>query len=133
MAQPNLNWTTIRAFTAVAGESTAIPAANTFVTLPGVIRQGGVPRLVEFFMDPVTPSAANTPTAVIIKIYRALVTGDASRHLVATWTIAMTDITNNEIVPIIVEGYCQNYSVRVSFTGGSSPTFTGTVKARALE
>lgn len=134
MAQPSLTWTTIRTCTALAAEATAIPASSAMIPLTGIIRQGNVPRLVEFIIDPATPPAtANSPTSVVIKIYRAMAVGDGSRHLLYTWTIATTDITNNEIPPIIVEGYAPLYAVRVSFVGGSSPTFTGTVKARALE
>lgn len=134
MAQPVLTWTTIRTFAAQTGEATAIPAAANMVNLLGIPRQGHTPRLVEFTIDPSTPpSTANAPTSVVIKIYRALAQGDASRELLYTWTIATTDITNNEVLPIILEGYAGQYAVRVSFAGGAAPTFTGSVLARALE
>lgn len=134
MAAPILTWTTIRACVALAGEATAIPAAAAMVDLAGVPRQGHVPRLVEFTIDPSTPPAtANAPTSVVIKIYRALARADAQRELLYTWTIATTDVTNNEVLPIILEGYASEYAVRVSFNGGAAPTFTGNILARALE
>lgn len=134
MAQPVLTWTTLRSVASQTGEATAIPGATSMVNLTGVTRNGNIPRLVEFIVDPSTPPAVTgSPTSLVIKIYRANYQGDTARGLLYTWTIAKADVDNNEIVPIILEGYAPQYAVKISFVGGTAPTFTGTVLARALE
>ena len=58
---------------------------------------------------------------------------DGTVDYLKTWTVAAADVTASKVAPIIIETYGNQLMTRVSFTGGSSPTLTGEVQARAVE
>lgn len=124
-----MTWTTLRSFSAVAAESDGHP--STFVQLVGVPQRGHKPRLIELgFASSSAPSVANSPTSVTIDLYKKV---DSQTNFVASWTIAATDITAARIGTFITEGYADQYAAKVRFSGGTSPTLTGTLNMRAVE
>ena len=91
-----------------------------------------MPSIVEPYIDNAgaTPSTSGSPTSVILKIYREV---DSKVSLIYTWTISQTDITNSDVVPVLIEAYGASLYPKLSFSGGTSPTLTATVRARAVE
>lgn len=132
MPKPNDTWTTLRTFAAAAADSTGLPALTDYTDLPGVPAQGHIPKIVELMIDNAgaTPTTTGSPVSVIIKLYRQV---DGKVSLIYTWTISQTDITNSDVVPIMVEAYGQRLYPKVSYNGGTAPTLTATVRARAVE
>jgi hypothetical protein len=124
-------FTAIKAYTTQAAESGAPAAAlANFVTVPGLPRSQNVSRLVELRLD--SPVTAGSPTSVVFDVYRYN-RDDATVDYLTTWTVAQTDITASKVAPLIVETYGNELMTKVSFSGGTTPTFSGTVQGRALE
>ena len=122
---------TVKAYTAQAVEATAPTAVQTnFASIIGRPRNGNISRLVEFRLA--SPSVSGSPTAVLFDIYR-FNPGTVTVDYLTTYTVNATDITAGKVAPIIAETWGNELMVKVSFTGGTAPTFTGTVQARVLE
>lgn len=131
-SQPQTTFTSIRAFSGASADSAGLPSSGDMVTVAGLPSRNGTPSIVEFLVENggANPSTTGSPTSVILKIYRRV---GGYITLIYTWVISQTDLTNSDLVPILVEGYASEYYVKLSFSGGASPTFTGTVRARAVE
>ena len=126
------SWTTLRTLSAAVADSSGLPTAGTLTDLPTVSGNGGLPRLVELYIDNAgaTPTLGGSPTSLIVRIYREV---DSKVSLIYTWVVSATDATNSDVTPIIIETYGNKLYPKVSFSGGASPTVTATVRARCLE
>jgi hypothetical protein len=123
----------IKAYSTASAEAAGAPAASgsNFATVDGLHRNQGVSRLVEFRLGG-TPATTGSPTAVLLDIYRYNKLTVSVDYL-ATWTILPADITSGKVPPLILETWGNDLMTKLSFTGGTSPTFTGTPQGRALE
>lgn len=112
-----------------SAESAPTAAATAFKTVEGLARNGRQSRLVEFRLK--SASVANSPTSVSFDIWRW---EDGVRDYLTTWVVAGADITAGKVAPLMLETYGNELMATLSaFTGGTSPTFTGTVQASARE
>lgn len=127
MSSPR-NWRTLRAFAAVAAESSVPDGTEAFVNAGADADRVEV-RIVA------GATAANTPTAVVLTYWRRTKsTANASVvDKVATVTHAVATADVDESVPRVLPDFGgSDLYVTVSFVAGSSPTFTGTLQVRAL-
>jgi hypothetical protein len=127
MASPR-NWRTLRAFAAVASESST-PDDNSAWVSPGEASGRVEVRVAA------GATAANTPTAVVLTYWRrTLNASDVSVvDSVAVLTHPVTVADVNEGSPVVVPDFGGgDLYVTVSFVAGTSPTFTGTVQCRSL-
>lgn len=116
-------WTTIRTFSAQAAES-GVPAAGSFVRLKGV---GSKPTWVEFLLDGGSVSGGATDVTFIIW---TLVNG----KVVLAGRISMSAIDAAQQGAASLRLYAEDVYVTVEkFSGGTSPTVSGTLLARKLE
>ncbi len=113
------SWVTIRTLAAQVGEAATAPTSSAFVDLGQV-----GPRLEVAFDGGSTPSA---PTSVTFTAWRLV---DGVVHKVGAFTVAVADIAL--VTPQLFEFNASRAYVTVSFTGGSTPTATGTVRARVV-
>lgn len=116
------SWQTVRTLSGQAAEGTSAPSVSAgFVG----IGDGAVPR-VEIRVR--SGSLANSPTSVTLSVWRK--SGGAVDKL-GTFTISSDDIATP--VPQLFEIYDPLVYVLVeSFVGGTSPTITATIEARAV-
>lgn len=127
MSSPR-NWRTLRAFAAVAAESSTPDDDSAWVSLGEASSRAEV-RVVA------GATAANTPTAVQLTYWRRTKsTANASvvdSVAVVTHPVTVADV--NEGTPVVLPdlGGSDLY-VTVGFVAGTSPTFTGTVQCRSL-
>lgn len=116
-------WTTVRVLSGQAAE-TGVPAPASFVRLRG---RGSRPRWIEFLLD--GGSVAGSPTDVTFTVW-ALADG----KVVKAGRITMSANDAAEQGAAALRVYADEVYVTVeSFTGGTSPTVSGTVVARPLE
>ena len=127
MGTANQEWTTIRTFSSTAADSSGLASASDCVGVRGTGAKG-LPHMVEFSLSGC--SVGGSPTSALIDLYRVT---DGVVDFLTTWTISGTDITNAKVTPIIVEAHAGRVYGKVSFSGGTSPTLTGTLRARAVE
>lgn len=113
-------WATVRTFAAQIAES-ALPSAASFVQLDQHA------RYVEFACD--TLSTPSVPTTIVLTFWKLSEGGRRDR--IGTQTITAATETDRPLVQFL-EAHGQSFYVTVGFTGGSTPTLTGTVKARAV-
>jgi len=115
-------WQTLRTLSSQTAEGTSAPSLSAaFVQLALT----PMPR-VEIRVR--SASLANSPTSVTLSVWRK--SGGAVDKL-GTFTIASSDIATP--IPQMFELYDPLVYVQVeSFVGGSSPTITATVEARAV-
>lgn len=112
-------WTTIRTLSAQAGEATTAPSAGTCIDLGQAAPRVEI-RLVGGASHP------SAPTSTTLRVWR-----DAEGvDLLGTIDFAAADVAN--VVPRIFEFGARRVYVTVAFTGGSTPTLTGTIQARPL-
>jgi len=112
-------WTTIRTMTAQVGEATTAPAATTMVDLGQT-----APRVeIRLANGASHPSA---PTSTSLRVWREAEGID----LLGTVDFAAADVAN--AIPKIFEFHARRVYVTVAFTGGSTPTLTGTIQARPI-
>lgn len=115
----NTAWTTIRSLTALEGEATTAPDAALMVDLGQASPRAEV-RLVG---GASTPSA---PTTVHLHVWR-----DAGGiDYLGKIDIAAADVA--QAIPELFEFAARRLYVTVSFTGGATPTLTGTIQARPV-
>lgn len=112
-------WTTIRTLAAQVGEATTTPAAATMVDLGQA-----APRLeVRLAAGASHPSA---PTTTTMHVWR-----DAEGiDKLGTIDFAAADVAAS--IPKLFEFGARRCYVTVSFTGGATPTLTGTIQARPV-
>lgn len=112
-------WTTIRTLTAQIGEVTTTPDAATMVDLGQ-----SAPRLeVRLNAGASTPSA---PTTITLHVWR----DSEGIDKIGTIDIAVADVAAS--IPKLFEFGARRCYVTVSFTGGATPTLTGTIQARGV-
>lgn len=115
----NTPWTTVRTLAAQVGEATSTPDAATMVDLGQ-----SAPRVeVRLAAGASTPSA---PTAISLHVWRDA--GGVDK--LGTIDIAAADVAAS--IPKLFEFHARRVYVTVSFTGGSTPTLTGTIQARPV-
>jgi len=127
MGTANQEWTTVRTFTGASADSAGLPSSSSMVSVRGTGPKG-LPHLVELTLSGC--STTGSPTSVLIDIFREV--GGVVDYL-TTWVISATDITNAKVSPLIAECHASRVYAKVSFSGGTSPTFTGALRARAVE
>lgn len=127
MSSPR-NWRTLRAFAAVAAESARPDDNSAWVSLGEASSRAEV-RVAT------GATAANTPTSVSLTFWRRTKSTDNTSIIdsvaSATLSVSVADVAEGNPVVIADFGGSDIY-VTVSFSGGSSPTFTGTVQCRSL-
>lgn len=115
----NAEWTTIRTLTAQVGEATTTPSAALAVDLGQ-----NAPRVeVRLASGASTPSV---PTSITLHVWRD--TNGVDK--LGTIDIAAADVAAS--IPKLFEFAARRVYVTVSFTGGSTPTLTGTIQARPV-
>lgn len=123
-------FTDIKTLTAQAAAETApTTTATNYVTVDGRAKNQNITRLMEFRLK--NASVANAPASVSFDVWRLV---DGVRDPLGTWTVLGADITAGKVQPITLETWGNEVMVTLSaFSGGTSPTFTGTIQARPLE
>ena len=112
-----MSWKAIRAFASQTAESGA-PSSSLLVALD----VPSTPR-VEVALD--SGSTTGSPTSIVLTIWRG---ADGRMHKIGTWTIANADVATP--IPQVFEFEGQSIHATVSFSGGTSPTLSGTLYAR---
>lgn len=125
------DFTTVKAYSAQTAESAPDTQLSSYVPIQGKPKQQNRTRWMEFRLGG-SPATTGSPTAVTISIWRLNRT-DLTKDPIYDWTINATDITAGKVQPVIVETWGNEVMTQVTFTGGTAPTFTGTIQARCNE
>ena len=121
------NWRTLRTFAAVTAESSPPLAGDAWVSVKEPAREVEV-RVV------IGATSGGTPTSVLLSVWRKTRdnAGNAVIDRVKTITLSnsSTDVAEGDPT-VITPAVGELFYVTVGFSGGTAPTFTGTVQIRS--